>query len=121
MAIRAASRSRQLTTRSFALGRTEAVTTVIAAVVSTSAYLRYGHPYLARGVLGDLLGFLVLAVVALAAGRRPRHEAVLCLLLIGAVVLVHPTWPLRVSDAVWWLLFFSGLVPYVGLRRRVCD
>lgn len=116
-----ASRSRRLTTRNFGLGRAESVTTVIAGVMSTSAYLKFGHPYLARGVVGDLLGFLVLAVVALAAGRRLRHEAALCLLLIGAVVLVHPTWPLRVSDAVWWLLFVSGLVPYVGLRRRVCD
>ena len=110
-----------LTTRDFALGRPEAVTTVIAGVVSTSAYLRFGHPYLARGVLGDLLGFLVLAAAALAAGRRLRHEAALCLLLIGAVVLVHPSWPLRVSDAAWWLLFLGALVSYVGLRRHVCD
>ncbi|GAC1439863.1 MAG: hypothetical protein NVS3B26_20130 [Mycobacteriales bacterium] len=121
MQTRTASRSRRLTTRSFGLGRAESITTATAGVVSTSAYLSYGHPYLARGVVGDLLGFLVLAVVALAARRRLRHEAALCLLLIGAVVLVHPSWPLRVSDAVWWLLFFGGLVPYVGLRRRVCD
>lgn len=121
MATGTAHRSRQLTTRSFALGRAESVTTGIAGVVSTSAYVRYGHPYLARGVVGDLLGFLVLAAVALAAGRRPGHEAALCLLLIGAVVLVHPTWPLAVSDAVWWLLFFGALVSYVGVRRHVCD
>jgi len=94
---------------------------VTAGVVSTSAYLRYGHPYLARGVVGDLLGFGVLALVTLATGRRLRHEAALCLLLIGAVILMRPTWPLLVSDAFWWLLFFGGLVPYLGLRRHVCD
>ncbi|GAC1579581.1 MAG: hypothetical protein NVS3B18_13270 [Candidatus Dormibacteria bacterium] len=121
MATATAHRSRQFTTRSFALGRFEAVSTVIAGVVSTSAYLRYGHPYLARGVIGDLLGFLLLTVVALATERRLRHEAALCLLLIAAVVLVHPNWPLPISDPVWWLLFFSGLFIYVGVRRRVCD
>lgn len=117
----AAKRSEGLTTRRFALGRPEAVTTVIAGVVSTAAYLWYGHPYLARGVVGDLLGFLVLAVVALATGRRLRHEAALCLTLIGVVVLLRPMWPLRVGDAVWWLLFFCVLIPYVGVRRHVCD
>lgn len=115
-----AKRSEGLTTRTFALGRAEAATTAVAGVVSTAAYLRYGHPYLARGVVGDLVGFFVLAVVGLATGRRLRHEAALCLALIGVVVLLRPTWPLSVSDAVWWLLFFAGLLPYFGVRRRVC-
>lgn len=121
MAKTPANRSPKPTTRSFALGRPESVTTGIAGVVSTSAYVRYGHPDLARGVVGDHLGFLLLAVVALAAGRRLRHKAALCLLLIGAVVLVQPTWPLRIGDVVWWLLFFGALVSYVGVRRHVCD
>lgn len=111
----------KLMTRRFALGRLEAATTTIAGVVSTSAYLRYGHPYLARRVVADLVGFLVLTLLALATGRRLRHEAALCVVLIGAVVLVRPTWPLRVNDPAWWLLFFGGLLSYVGLRRHVCD
>ena len=113
--------SSERTTRRFALSRPEAVSTTVAGVASTTAYLAAGHPYLARGVVGDLLGFAVLALVALKTGRRLRHEAALCLVLIGAVLVLHPAWPLRVGDAMWWLLFFAALLPYVGVRRRVCD
>ena len=114
-------RGTERTTRRFALDRREAVSTAVAGVVSTAAYLRFGHPYLARGVIGDVLGLVVLALVAFRTGRRLRHEAALCLVLIGAVVLLRPAWPLRVGDGVWWLLFFAGLLPYVGVRGRVCD
>lgn len=110
-----------VTTTRFALDRAEVVTTSVAAVVSTSAYLHYGHPYLARGVVGDLLGFGALAVVALRTRRRLRHEAALCLTVIAAVIVVHPQWPLLGSDPLWWLLFALGLLPYIALRRHVCD
>lgn len=114
-------RGSERTTRRFALDRREAVSTAVAGVVSTAAYLRFGHAYLAWGVIGDVLGFVVLALVALRTGRRLRHEAALCLVLIGAVVLLRPAWPLRVGDGVWWLLFFTGLLPCVGVRRQVCE
>lgn len=108
-------------TRRFALSRTEAVTTCVAAVVSTGAYLSGGQPYLARGVVGDLAGFAILAAVAVRTQRRLRHEAALCLTAIGTVLLVDPQWPLRIREPLWWLMFVVGLVPYVALRRRVCD
>jgi len=108
-------------TRRFALSRTEAVTTCAAAVVSTGAYLSGGQPYLARGVVGDLAGFAILAAVAVQTHRRLRHEAALCLTAIGTVLLIDPQWPLRIDEQLWWLLFVVGLVPYVALRRRVCD
>ena len=110
-----------MTTTRFALDLAEVVTTSLAAVVSIGAYLLYGHPYLARGVVGDLLGFGALAFVALRTRRRLRHEAALCLTLIAVVTIVHPQWPLLGSDPLWWLLFALGLLPYIALRRHVCD
>lgn len=110
-----------LTTRRFALSRAEYATTAVAAVVSSSAYVTGGFPYLARGVVGDLAGFLVLGVAGLAAGARVRHEAAVCLALIGAVLLLDPHWPLQLAEPFWWALFGAGLVGYVVVRRRVCD
>lgn len=109
------------TTRTFALSTPEYVTTAVAAVVSSAAYLIGGFPYLARGVVGDLTGFVVLGVAALVLRARLRHEAALCLALIGAVLLVDPDWPLRVAEPVWWALFSLGLAAYVVVRRRICQ
>lgn len=110
----------RLTTRRFALSRGEWLTTAVAAAVSTTAYLAGGHPYLARGVVGDLLGFAGLAAAGLIVGGRVRHEAAVCLTLIGAVLLTRPSWPLEVPDAVWWIVFVAGLVGYLAVRRRLC-
>ena len=110
-----------LTTRRFALSRAEYATTAVAAAVSSAAYLTGGFPYLARGVVGDLAGFVVLGVAGLAAVARVRHEAAVCLTLIGAVLLLDPQWPLQVVEPLWWALFSAGLAAYVVVRRRVCD
>ena len=109
------------TTRRFALSAGEWATTAIAAVVSTGAYLSAGYPYLARGVVGDLLGFALLAGVGIAVRARVKHEAAICLGLIGIVVLASPQWPLALPEAAWWALFFLGLAIYVAIRRRICD
>lgn len=103
------------------MSRAEWVTTAVAAVVSATAYVVAGFPYLARGVVGDLLGFLLLGLVGAAAGARVQHEALVCLISIGAVLLLDPAWPLRLSEPVWWLLFSAGLAVYVVLRRRWCN
>lgn len=112
---------RGATTRRFALSRAEGVTTAVAAVVSSTAYVVDGFPYLARGVVGDLGGFLLLAGVGVAAGARVRHEALVCLLAIGGVLLLDPAWPLQIAEPAWWLLFSVGLSAYVVLRRSLCD
>lgn len=109
------------TTRRFALSTGEWVTTTIAAVVSTGAYLSAGYPYLARGVVGDLLGFAVLAGVGLAVRARLKHEAAICLAAIGLVVVTSPQWPLTLPEPAWWALFFLGLAMYIAVRRRICD
>lgn len=111
----------RLTSRRFALSRAEVVTTAVAAVASTGAYLTSGFPYLARGVVGDLLGFAVLAVVGAVQRQRLVHEAALCLLVIGLVLAAGPRWPLALPEPAWWALFLTGLTGYVGIRRRVCD
>lgn len=108
-----------LTTRQFALDGPEYATTALAAVVSSAAYLTGGPPYLSRGVLGDLAGFAVLAAVGLVRGKRVRHEALVCLTLIGAVLLLDPQWPLSVPEPAWWTAFVVGLLAYVAVRRAV--
>lgn len=110
-----------MTTSRFALSRAELLTTAAAAVISTSAYLSDGSPYLARGVVGDLLGFAILGAVAAGSKARLRHESALCLVCIGGVLAVRPAWPLRFGEPVWWGLFGLGLALYVVLRKRVCD
>ena len=109
------------TTRRFALSRAELLTTAAAAAISTGAYLSDGSPYLARGVVGDLLGFAILGAVAAGSRARLRHEAAVCLVCIGGVVAARPAWPLRFGEPVWWGLFGLGLAMYVVLRKRVCD
>ena len=111
----------KLTTRRFALSRVEYATTGVAAVVSSTAYVMGGFPYLARGVVGDLTGFLVLGIAGVAAGARVRHEAAVCLVLIGGVLALDPTWPLQVSEPLWWAVFTAGLAAYIVVRRRICD
>jgi len=110
-----------LTTRRFALSGSELGTTAVAVVVSTTGYLLGGGTYLARGVVGDLVGFGLLAAVAVARSARARHEALVCLAGIGTVVLAAPQWPLQVAQAGWWSAFSVGLGAYVLLRRGVCD
>ncbi|MCA1719813.1 MAG: hypothetical protein LC779_01450 [Actinobacteria bacterium] len=109
------------TTRSFGLSRAEYATTALAAIASSTAYVTGGFPYLARGVVGDLSGFLVLGTAGLAARARVRHEATVCLALIGGVLLLGPQWPLEIPEAGWWGLFSIGLAAYVAVRRRICD
>ena len=110
-----------VTSRRFALSHAELLTTAAAVVISTGAYLIDGAPYLARGVVGDLLGLGILGAVAAGSRARLRHEAAVCLLCIGGVVAVRPAWPLRLGEPVWWGLFLLGLGAYVALRTRVCD
>jgi hypothetical protein len=109
------------TTRRFALSRAEYATTAVAAVASSTGYVTGGFPYLARGVIGDLSGFLVLGIAGVAAGARVRHEAVACLAVIGAVLLLDPQWPLQLAEPAWWALFSIGLTAYVVVRRGICD
>lgn len=113
--------SRRGMTRRFALSRTEWATTAIAAVVSSAAYVAGGFPYLARGVVGDLTGFLLLGVAGAVVGARLKHEALICLALIGVVLLLDPQWPLRLSEPLWWGLFTIGLAAYLAVRRTICD
>ena len=116
----AARRTLHVSTRQFALSPAEWATTAVAAGASTTAYLVNGYPYLARGVVGDLLGLVVLASGGVLLRARMRHEALFCLGLIVAVLLLDLAWPLRVSEPVWWALFATGLAGYVALRRRLC-
>ena len=113
--------SRRATTRRFALSAAEWATTGLAAVVSSAAYVTAGFPYLARGVVGDLTGLLLLGVAGAAVGARLKHEALVCLALIGVVLLLHPRWPLRLTEPLWWGLFTVGLGAYVAVRRKICS
>jgi len=101
------------------LDRAEVFTTAAAVVTSTALYLRDGDPYLARGVVGDLVGFAALAGLMVSSGCRARHEAFVCLGCIGAVLVVGPDWPLRAGPAVWWTAVTAGLGGYLVLRAKV--
>lgn len=94
----------------------EVASTVAATSVSATLYARLGAPYLARGVLGDLIGFAVLAGPLALRQRRLRHEALVCLGSIGVVVAARPHWPLNGSPALWWAAFAAGLGGYLRLR-----
>lgn len=108
-----------LLTRRWGLEPAEWPTSAVAVVVSSTLYLQRGHPYLAPGVLGDLLGFGVLTVALLVTGKRLRHEALLCLAAIGVVHLVGVRWVLRVGSPAWWAVFAAGLGGYLLVRHRV--
>lgn len=112
-------RSGGLLTREANLSRSEWVSSAVAAVVSGGAYVGFAQPYLARGVVGDLTGFGLLAAVSLAFGRRVRHEAAVCLALIGVALAADLRWPLEVPEPAWWGIFTVGLGAYVGVRSRV--
>ena len=100
------------------LDRAEVVTTLVAVVVSSSLYIAGGHAYLARGVIGDLAGLGFLSFVTVRQGRRVRHEALVCLAGIWAVLTLDPRWPLRVSGIVWWSAVMAAVAAYLTLRRR---
>jgi hypothetical protein len=88
-------------------------------VISTALYLRQGSPYLARGVVGDVIGLALLAGVLLRFRRRARHEAALCLACVGVVLAAEPEWPLRVGAAAWWGIVTVAVTGYLLLRHRV--
>jgi predicted anti-sigma-YlaC factor YlaD len=94
------------------------VTTVAAFVISSACYVRWGHPYLARGVVGDLVGLALLSAVA-RTGRRLRHEALVCLASIAVVVVIDPEWPLAIADIAWWLAVLLAVAGYLAVRLRV--
>lgn len=84
--------------------------------MSASLYARQGRPCLARGVVGDLLGFAALAVPLAVRRRWFRHEALVCLGAIVVVLVLRPRWPLERSPAFWWASFATGLGGYLRLR-----
>lgn len=100
------------------LSRTEIATTLGAVAISTSLYLRDPHPYLARGVTGDMLGLALCALPLLSRRQRLRHEAAVCLGAIGAVHVFQPDWPLSIDDTTWWATIIAGLAGYIILRHR---
>ena len=107
-----------LTTRQPRLDRAETATTAFAILISSGLYLRYRDPYLARGVVRDVVGLAIGSVPLAARCRRMRHEALVCLAGIGSVHAVGPRWPLDVDDVVWWSTITVALAGYLGLRRR---
>ncbi len=109
----------KLTTPDPRLTRGELATTAVAAAASASLYLRYGHPYLARGVVGDVLGFTVLTGVLVHRRRRLRHEALVCLAGIGVLLAARPDWPLRHQSGTWWAVVGLALSGYLIARARL--
>ncbi len=111
-------RSPRLLTARRGLDRSEWVTTGAAFVISSACYLRWRHPYLARGVVGDLVGLALLSLVAWTR-RRLRHEALVCLASIAVVHVIDPDWPLAISDLFWWLAVVLAVAGYLAVRLRV--
>lgn len=102
--------------RRFGLDLPEIASSAIAAVISGGLYVRYGDPYLARGVVGDLVGFAVLSVPLMWHRIRFRHEAMVCLVGIGVVHATGMDWPTAVSSPTWWMAFTGGLGAYLAVR-----
>ncbi len=96
----------------------EVLTTVAAFAISSALYARWRHPYLARGVVGDLIGLTLLSAVA-ARRVRLRHEAMVCLASIAVVLAIDPQWPLAIPDVVWWLAVVAAVACYLVIRLRV--
>jgi hypothetical protein len=107
-----------LTTTRPGLDRAELVTTAVAVGVSSGLYIAQGHPYLARGVVGDLVGLAVLSIVVVRRRHRLRHEALLCLFCIGVVVILNPGWPLRLPGLLWWSAVAATVAIYLVVRSR---
>jgi hypothetical protein len=105
------------TTSRWGLDQAEVATTVVAVAVSSGLYVAWGHSYLARGVIGDLIGLGLLSLVAFWRRRRLRHEALFCLGCIAMVLSLNPRWPLRISSIVWWSAVAAAVAAYLGLRR----
>ena len=96
----------------------EIATTVGAVALSTALYLAGGHPYLARGAAGDLIGLAILGTVVAARRRRVRHEALWCLVCIGVVHLMQPNWPVDLAGVWWWSAVTAALGVYVAVRHQ---
>ncbi len=111
-------RSLRLLTAERGLERSEVATTVAAFAISSALYVRWRHPYLARGVVGDLVGLTLLSAVA-TRRVRVRHEAMACLASIAVVLAIDPQWPLAISDAIWWLAVVAAVACYLVIRLRV--
>ena len=94
------------------------MTTVAAFAISSALYARWRHPYLARGVVGDLVGLALLSLVATRRVRL-RHEALACLGSIAVVLMVDPDWPLSIPDVAWWLAVVAAVAGYLAIRVRV--
>lgn len=99
------------------LDASELASSGVAVAVSSCLYVRFGHPYLARGVLGDLVGLAALAVPLGTARRRVRHEALWCLAGIGTVHIAAPQWPLAIGDSSWWTAIVVALAGYLTGRH----
>ena len=95
------------------------MSTAAAVVISTASFVRWGHSYLARGVVGDLLGLGILAFMLGVGRRRLRHEAIFCLACIGAVLVADPDWPLQIPGIAWWSAVTAGVAAYVTMRQRL--
>lgn len=108
-----------LTTTRAGLDRAELVTTSLAVAVSSGLFIAQGHPYLARGVVGDLVGLAVLSIAVVQRRRRLRHEALLCLCCIGAVLILDPGWPLRLPGLLWWSAVAAAVAIYLVVRSRI--
>lgn len=106
-----------LTTPEPRLDGREVATTALAVVASTGLYARYGHPYLARGVVGDIAGLAAGSLPLILHHRRLRHEALVCFAGISAIHASRMRWPLRFSGPVWWSAIALALLAYVPLRR----
>lgn len=108
-----------MTSARHGLDRSELATTALAVLLSSTFYVAYGHPYLARGVLGDLVGLAALTAVLIIRRRRGRHEALACLGVIAGVSTLSPEWPLVVRGEVWWGLVVAAVAGYVVVRQGV--
>lgn len=108
-------------TKDVALSAGEWGTSLAAAAMSTSAYLRHGRTYLGPGVVGDLAGFALLGAALRHSEARLRHEAAWCLACIGAVICARQEKLERLPAPLLWGSFAAGLSPYVAARQRVCD
>lgn len=106
-----------LTTPEPRLDRREVATTALAVVASTGLYVRYRHPYLARGVVGDIAGLAVSSLPLITRRRRLRHEALVCFAGIGAVYATKMRWPLRFAEPFWWSAIAIALTTYAPVRR----